>query len=502
MAASVDSAPDKVPNPSPPTELLVSHRRQVVLAVCCVSVLLVGIDMTAVNVALPSIGHDFHTTASGLSWIIDAYTLVLATLLMFSASMADRFGRKLVFRIGLGTFVLGSALCAVAPSLGWLIAFRALQGVGGSMLNPVAMAVISNVFSDRAERARAIGVWAGVTGLSLAVGPIVGGALVGLSWRWIFLINIPIGLIAVAVATKVVPESKAAKARKVDLGGQTLIATMLATLVFGVIEGPTLGWGSPAIVIMFAVALLALLAFLAYEPRVTEPLLDLRFFRSIPFTTANLIAVASFAALGAFLYLNSIYLQDARSYSPLHTGLLMVPLAIVSVLWGPRNGKLLAKYGCRIPLVIAGIALTLAAAILIQVSLTIPIVWLLISYALMGLGNSSVGAPITHTAVAGMPPDQAGVAAGVSSTTRQIGQTIGVAIASVILASTTTNTHAQLAIATRTGWIINGAYGLVVLVLGLIGTTAYAKHTAEKALPTQPPLSSPIPAATPPQSRA
>jgi EmrB/QacA subfamily drug resistance transporter len=466
---------------------LPSARRAIVLAVCCVSVLLVGIDMTAVNVALPSIGREFHTSTSSLSWIIDAYTLVLATLLMLSASMADRFGRKLVFRIGLGTFVLGSALCAVAPNLGWLIAFRAIQGVGGSMLNPVAMAVIANVFTDRAERARAIGVWSGVIGVSLAVGPIVGGALVGssLGWRWIFLINVPIGLVAIAAATKVVPESKAPHPRKVDIGGQLLIATLLATLVFGVIEGPHLGWGSPAIIVVLASALVALIGFLAYEPRVTEPLLDLRFFRSIPFSAANLIAVFSFASLGAFLYLNSIYLQDARGYSPLHTGLLMVPLAIVSVIWGPRNGKILAKFGSRIPLMIAGIALTAAAVILTQVTLTTPIAWLLIAYALMGLGNSAVGAPITHTAVAGMPIEQAGVAAGVSSTTRQIGQTIGVALAGVTLASATTGTHAHLAIATHTGWILNAAYGLAVLGLGLIGTTNHAKATAKNALWTK-----------------
>ena len=187
-----------------------------VLAVCCVSVLLVGIDMTAVNLALPSIGRDFHTGASGLSWIIDAYTLVLATFLMFSASTADRIGRELVFRIGLGTFVVGSALCAIAPSLGWLIAFRALQGLGGSMLNPVAMAILSSVYPHPADRAKAIGVWSGVIGLSLALGPIVGGALVDSppGWRGIFLINLPIGLAAIVVATRVTPESKAAKPRK------------------------------------------------------------------------------------------------------------------------------------------------------------------------------------------------------------------------------------------------------------------------------------------------
>ena len=468
------------------TGYLESHRRQLVLVICCLSVLLVGIDMTAVNVALPSIGRDFHTSTSSLSWIIDAYALVLATLLMLSSSMADRFGRKLVFRIGLGTFVLGSALCAVAPSLGWLIAFRALQGVGGSMLNPVAMAIIANVFRDPAERARAIGVWAGITGLSLAIGPIVGGALVGssLGWRWIFLINVPIGLAAIAISTKIVPESKAAKPRKVDFGGQTLIATLLGTLVFGVIEGPHLGWGSPAIIGVLAVSLAALLGFLAYEPRVSEPLLDLRFFRSIPFSAANLIAVFSFASLSAFLYLNSIYLQEARGYSPLHTGLLMAPLAVVSVIWGPRNGKLLGKLGARVPLIIAGIAFTAAAVILTRVTVTTPIAWLLIAYALMGLGNSSVGAPITHTAVAGMPPDQAAVAAGVSSTTRQIGQTIGVAVAGVTLASAAALTHAHLATATHTGWILNVGYGLAILATGLIGTTAHAKRTAEKAVPT------------------
>jgi EmrB/QacA subfamily drug resistance transporter len=322
-----------------------------VLAVCCVSVLLVGIDITAVNLALPSIGRDFHTGATGLSWIIDAYTLVLASFLMFSAWTADRIGRKLVFRIGLAVFMLGSALCALAPSLGWLIAFRALQGLGGSMLNPVAMAILSSVYPKPADRAKAIGVWSGVIGLSLALGPIVGGALVDspLGWRGIFLINVPIGLAAIVVATKVTPESKAARPRRADLPGQVLIALLLAGLVFGVIEGPKLGWDTPAIVAALAVAADALAAFLAVESRRSEPLLDPRFFRSVPCSAANLIAVFSFASLGAFLYLNSIYLQEARGYSPLDAGLLMLPLAVVSVLWGPRNGKILAKHGSPHP---------------------------------------------------------------------------------------------------------------------------------------------------------
>jgi EmrB/QacA subfamily drug resistance transporter len=457
----------------------VGPARGVVLAVCCVSVLLVGIDMTAVNLALPSIGREFHTGASGLSWIIDAYTLVLAAFLMFSASTADRIGRKLVFRIGLGVFVLGSALCALAPSLGWLIAFRALQGLGGSMLNPVAMAILSSVYPEPADRAKAIGVWSGVIGLSLALGPIVGGALVDspLGWRGIFLINLPIGLAAIAVAAKVTPESKAARPRRADPPGQALIALTLAGLVFGVIEGPKLGWSTPAIIVPLAAAAVALAAFLVVEFRRSEPLLDPRFFRSVPFSAANLIAVLSFGSLGAFLYLNSIYLQEARGYSPLDAGLLMLPLAVVSVLWGPRNGKILGRHGSRIPLLIAGTALTAAAVILTQISLTTPIAWLLVAYALMGLGNSAVGAPITHTAVAGMPREQAGAAAGVSSATRQIGQTVGVAIAGVTLAAGSSS-RAALAAATHLGWTLSIGYGAAVLILGLLSTTAWAKKTA------------------------
>jgi hypothetical protein len=256
-------------------------------------------------------------------------------------------------------------------------------------------------------------------------------------------------------------------------------------LVFGVIEGPHLGWASPAIIAVFAVALAAFLGFHFCEPRVRGPVLDLRFFHGIPFSAANLIAVFSFAARGAFLYLNSIYLQDARGYSALHTGLLMVPLAIVSVFRGPRNGKILARFGSRVPLIIAGISRALAGAILTPVTVTTSILWLLVADALMGLDSSSVGAPITHTAVVGMPPDQAGVAAGVSSTTRQIGQTIGVA--GVLLASATTNTHAQLAAATHPDLDLERRIwpgSLAVLGLGLIATTAHAKQTAETALPT------------------
>jgi EmrB/QacA subfamily drug resistance transporter len=467
-----------------PAAGLTSRHRAVALGVCCVSVLLVGIDMTAVNVALPSIGRDFHTSVSGLSWTIDAYTLVLAAFLMFSASVADRVGRKLVFRIGLVTFVCGSALCALAPSLGGLVAFRAVQALGGSMLNPVAMAMIASIFPDRAERARAIGVWAGVTGLALALGPVVGGALVGssLGWRWIFVINIPIGLVAAIVAARVLPESKADRPRRFDPLGQVCVALMLAALTFGIIEGPSLGWTSAPIVAAIVLAAAALAGILAYEPRRADPLVELRFFRSVPFSGANVIAVVAFAALGSFLYLNSIYLQESRGFSPLRTGLLILPLAIVSLVWGPLNGRVLARHGARPCLILAGLALAAVGVILATVTPTTPIVLLLVAYAAMGLGNSAVGSPITATAVAGMPIAQAGVAAGVSSTTRQVGSTIGVAIAGATLAAVGPGNPARLAVATHVGWWLIAAYGVTVAVLGLVITTAKAKATAGHAV--------------------
>lgn len=287
--------------PAPPTSAggLTSRRRHVVLVICCVNMLLVGIDMTAVNVALPSIGRQFHIGASGLAWVVDAYTLVLAACLMLSASLADRFGRKRVFCVGLVAFVASSGLCALAPDLGWLVAFRMVQGLGGSMLNPVAMAILSNVYPDRAERAKAVGIWAATTGLASALGPVVGGALVSssLGWRWIFVINIPIGL-AAAAATRVVPESKAEHPRPFDPFGQLCVSAILATLTYGIIEGPQLGWASPLVLAAFAIAATSLTGILVYEPRRAQPLLELKFFKSVPFSAANVIAIVTFAALG------------------------------------------------------------------------------------------------------------------------------------------------------------------------------------------------------------
>jgi len=269
------------------------------------SLLIVGLDATIVNVALPAIHRSLHASLPGLQWTIDAYTLVVASLLMLSGSTADRIGRRRVFQIGLGLFSLGSLLCALAPNLQLLVIFRMLQAVGASMLNPVAMSIIRNVFEDPRERAQAIGLWGGVVGISFALGPVVGGALVdSVGWRAIFLVNLPIGLTAIVLTALFVPESRAPRARRIDAVGQVLVITMLASLTYGIIEGPGHGWASAEILGLFGVFLVSLASLVAYELRRSEPLIDVRFFRSVPFSGASAIAVCAFASLGGFLFLN------------------------------------------------------------------------------------------------------------------------------------------------------------------------------------------------------
>jgi EmrB/QacA subfamily drug resistance transporter len=457
------------------------RHRLLVLAICCMSLFIVGLDNTIVNVALPSIRSDLDASVSELQWTIDAYTLVLASLLMLSGSTADRLGRVKVFQVGLVVFTLGSLACSLAPSVGWLIVFRMVQAVGGSMLNPVAMSIIRNTFEDPRERAQAIGVWGGVVGISLALGPVVGGALVELSWRAIFLVNIPVGLAAIALTARFVPESRAARARRVDPVGQLLILVLLASVTSAIIEGPNLGWTSGAIVGLFAVAAAALVGLLVYEPRRVEPLIELRFFRSAPFSGATAIAVCAFAALAGFLFLNTLYLQEVRGFSALHAGLLTLPMAAMTVVFGPISGRVVGSWGPRAPLLIGGAGIGLSSLMPVELSVTTSLSWLIASYVVFGVGFGVVNPPITNTAVSGMPPDQAGVAAAVASTSRQVGQSLGVAVVGAVATTgIAAGLHGDFAQASHTGWWIIAGCGAAVFVLGLVTTTRWARLTAAR----------------------
>jgi EmrB/QacA subfamily drug resistance transporter len=464
------------------TDELDRRRRVGILLICSMSLLMVGLDVTIVNVALPSIGRDFHAPLSGLQWTVDSYTLVLASLLMLSGSTADRLGRRRTFVVGLLTFSAGSLLCSLAPSLTLLIVFRMVQAVGGSMLNPVAMSIITNTFTIPRERAQAIGVWAAVVGVAMALGPVFGGVLVtSVGWRSIFWINLPVGLTAVILARRYIPESKAPVARRVDLPGQVLVITLLASLTYGIIEAPTRGWSSSIIVGAFAVAAVSLVALLFWEHRASEPLIDLRFFRSLPFSSAAIIAVAAFAALGGFLFLNTLYLQDVRGLSPLKAGLDTLPLAAMTMLFAPVSGRIVGRRGGRIPLVIAGCALAASCLMLVGLSAVTPFSWLFIAYVAFGIGFGFVNAPITNTAVSGMPRAQAGVAAAIASTSRQVGQTLGVAVVgSLVSASLSKSNHLDFALASRAGWWVLAGCGAVVLLSGLVATTPWARETARR----------------------
>ncbi|MBQ1098926.1 MFS transporter [Streptomyces sp. b94] len=460
---------------------LTHRRRLLVLAICCTSLLIVSIDNTILNVALPAMQRDFDASTSGLQWAIDAYTLVLAALLMLAGSTADRIGRKRVFMTGLVVFTLGSLLCSLAPDLSWLVVFRMMQAVGGSMLNPVAMSIITNTFTEPRERARAIGVWGAVVGISMAAGPLVGGLLVeSVGWRSIFWVNLPVGLVALALTLRFVPESRAPKARRPDPLGQLMVIVLFGSLTYAIIEAPNAG---PATVLPFAaLALAALLGLLRYEPRRAEPLIDLRFFRSAPFSGATVIAVSAFAALGGFLFLSTLYLQNVRGLSALHAGLWMLPMAVPTFLCAPLSGRLVGARGPRLPLLIAGGALTLSGVLFAAFEAETSDVTLFIGYVLFGVGFGFVNAPVTNTAVSGMPRAQAGVAAAVASTSRQLGQTLGVAVVGAVLAAGVgaSSYRDTFVSAARPGWWILAACGLAVLVLGAVTNGRWAHRTAER----------------------
>ncbi len=462
---------------------LSARRRLLVLGICCLSLFMVGLDVTIVNIALPSIKNDLHASVSGLQWTLDAYTVVLASLLMLAGSTADRLGRRRVFQVGLVLFTLGSLLCSIAPGLGWLVAFRMLQAVGGSMLNPVAMSIITNTFTDPRERARAIGVWGGVIGISLALGPVIGGGLVGsIGWRAIFWINIPVGLAAVVLAARFVPESKAPHPRRVDPVGQVLVIAVLASLTYAIIEGPSAGYRSAQILGLYAFAAAGLAGLIAYERRRLQPLIEVRLFRSAPFSGATAIAVFAFVSLGGFLFLNTLYLQDVRGLSALRAGLYTLPMAGMTLIFAPISGRLVGSRGPRAPLVAAGVAMTVATLMLTRLEANTSLPWLFSAYAIFGFGFGVVNAPITNTAVSGLPREQAGVAAAFASTSRQIGASLGVAvIGSAATAKVVGSFRAGFASASHVGWWILTGCALAVLALGLLTTGTWARSTAEMA---------------------
>lgn len=455
--------------------------RFMILAICCSSVLVASLDNTIVNVALPSIAHDLDASVSTLQWTVDAYLLVLASLLMLSGSIADRFGRKRTFATGLSIFTFGSAMCGLSTSEESLIVFRIVQAVGGSMLVPVALAIVASVFTESAARARAIGWWAATSGVGIAAGPLVGGFLVdSTGWKSIFWLNVPIGVIALIATVVVIPESKALQPRLFDPIGQILVMLFLIALVFGIIKMGRRSWTSPMIVRALVLASVALIAMIRWERHHPEPLVRLELFTNYAFASAFAMSVLGFFAFSGLMFANTLYLQTVRDLSPSEAGLLTLPLAAATIITAPISGRTLGSRGPRTPLLLSGSALALGAALLLVSGSTTPLYWLLAPYLVFGAGYGLLNAPINHAALSGLPDDQSGVAAGMVSTAKQVGSALGVAVVGTMLV---TSSGVSLAAgwdqACTSVWVLLGAAGVLIAAMSLaLPSTALTDSTS------------------------
>jgi EmrB/QacA subfamily drug resistance transporter len=413
------------------------NRRWWTLAAMCFALFMVMLDNTVVNVALPSIQHDLHTSIAGLEWTVNAYTLAFGVLLVTGGRLGDIFGRRRVFLIGVLLFAASSAFIGFSQSSAWLIGGRAVQGLGAALMMPATLSIITNAFPPH-ERGRAIGTWAGVSALALAIGPVLGGVLVEhVSWQSIFFINLPVAAGAVAVTLFATRESRdETVVPTVDVAGIGAITVGLTALTLALVEASSWGWGSARILGLFALAAVALAAFAQIERRVRVPMVDFGFFRSRTFLGTNVVAfIVSFAMLGMFFFL-TLYMQDVLGYSPLQAGIRFLPTTLMVIVVAPIAGRLTDTIGPR-PLIAAG--LVLVAASLGWQSFLTPTSgfdFLLPGFVLMGVGIALVMSPMSTAAMNAVDQTKAGVASGILSMSRMVGGTLGVAVLGTFIGQT------------------------------------------------------------------
>ena len=412
-------------------------RRWWTLGVMCLSLMVIGVDNTILNVALPTLVRDLHATTSQLQWIVDAYTLVFAGLLLTAGSLGDRFGRRRGLSVGLLIFGVGSVASALVGSPNHLIATRALMGVGGALIMPATLSIISNVFTVPAERARAIAVWAGFSAMGIAIGPLSGGWLLQHFW-WgsVFMVNIPIVSLALVGGRLFVPESKDPSPRGLDPVGALLSIVGLVSLVWAIIEAPGRGWTEPSTLLAFAVAGVLLGAFVAWELHTDHPMLDVHFFANPRFTAASMAVTMVFFALFGTMFLLTQYLQFVLGYTALQAGLRVAPIAFVMFVAAPLSARLVERVGTKL-VVAAGLAIV-SGALLILAFATVTSGYLPVigSMCFMGIGMGMTMAPATESIMGSLPRAKAGVGSAVNDTTRQVGGALGVAILGSLLAST------------------------------------------------------------------
>ncbi len=421
--------------PPHPTNELLDPRRWWTLAVLCLSLLIIGLDNTILNVALPTLERDLDASASQLQWIVDAYMLVFAGLLLSAGALGDRFGRKRALTLGIVIFAAGSGLAALASSAGELIAARALMGVGGAFIMPSTLSILTATFPAH-ERPKAIGIWAAVSGLGIAIGPVLGGWLIE-NWDWsaVFLVNLPIAVVAVVAGRRLVPESLDPAAPRLDLGGFALSIAGLTTLVWGIIEAPMRGWTDPTILGAFAAAAAILAAFVAWELRAPQPMLDVRLFRNPRFSAASGAISLMFFALFGMLFLLTQYLQAVLGYSPLEAGVRVLPVALGLILASGLSARLLSGAGTK-RMVVAGMLLVAAGlSVVTQADQDSGYAVVAVALSLLGLGIGTAMAPATDSIMGSLPLAKASVGSAVNDTTRVAGGALGVAVIGSVVSS-------------------------------------------------------------------
>jgi DHA2 family methylenomycin A resistance protein-like MFS transporter len=407
---------------------LTGSARSLALAVACLGFFVVILDATVVNVALPAMGRALGGGTSGLQWVVDAYTLVLAALLLTAGVLGDRLGARRVFAAGLLVFTVASALCAAAPGMGALIAARVLQGAGAALALPTSLSLIAHAFPDGGQRARAIGLWVGCGGVAVAAGPPLGGLLVeGLGWRAVFLVNVPIGLAGSAVALRWVPSPPRAAGRSVDVPGQVLAIASLFALTFGVIEAGSQGWSSPLVAGSLAAAGLGAAAFLGVERRVADPMLPLPVLTAPGVMASTAVGVLVNLSFYGQVFVFSLYFQDVRGESALVAGAAFLPLTAAIPFVSALSGRVTARLGPLVPLAVGLVFGVVGFLGMVAAGESPPYVLLVPGFLLTSLA-SMVPAPLTAVAVGAVPVDRSGLASGILNAGRQVGGALGVAI--------------------------------------------------------------------------
>ncbi len=414
----------------------VHARRWWVLAVLCVSMTVIVMDNTILNVAIPKLITDLNASNSQVQWIIDSYTIVFAGLLLTTGSLSDRFGRKGALQVGIILFGLGSVLSALATSAPQLIATRAFMGIGGALIMPSTLSLLTNTFRDPKERGRAIGIWAGFSGVGVAGGPLVGGVLLKhFSWSSVFWVNIPIGLTALIAGAFLLPKSREDRSDKLDPVGSVLSIVGLATFLYGVIEAPTKGFSSPSVLAGFGFGILAIAAFIMWEKKSDHPMLDMNFFKNPRFTAANTAVTLTFFAMFGSLFLMTQYWQFVHGYTPLEAGIRLIPYAMGMMVMAPLSSRLVERIGSKNVITIGLGVVTVALIGLSFLQRDTPYALAIVPFVMMSTGIGLVMPPATESVMGSLPRDKAGVGSAVNDTTRQMGGAVGVALIGAVVSS-------------------------------------------------------------------